>query len=87
MPSNDALVASSFLLLVVRQGATSSVLGPSSSNALVASRGTLVTSNHALILVVRPSATSSALGPSRHALVTSSDALVTSNDALVTSAS
>ena len=56
-------VTSSFLLLVVRPGAPSSVLAPSSD--------ALVTSSF-LLLVVWPGATSSVLAPSSDALVTSS---------------
>ena len=61
--SSDALVTSSFLFLVVRPGAPSSVLAPSSD--------ALVTSSF-LFLVVRPGAPSSVLRPSSDALVTSS---------------
>ena len=62
-PSSDALVTSSFFLLVVRPGAPSSVLAPSSD--------ALVTSSF-FLLVVRPGAPSSVLAPSSDALVVSS---------------
>ena len=58
-PSSDALALSSFLLLVVRPGAPSSVLaampGAPSSDALALSSF--------LIVVVRPGAPSSVLAP------------------------
>ena len=62
MDLDVAFVTSSFLFLVVRPGATSSVLAPSSD--------ALVTSSF-LFLVVRPGATSSVLAPSSDALFTS----------------
>ena len=72
-----SFVPTSFLLpvLVVRPGAPSSVLAPSSV-ALVTRSDALV-SNSFLFLVAMPGAPSSVLAPSSVALVTRSDALVT----------
>ena len=77
-PSSDALVPSSFLFLVVRPGAPSGVLAPSSdaiaSLFLVvqpampfAPRSDALVPSSFLFLVVRPGAPSSVLAPSSDA--------------------